>query len=75
MVSRLINKVPISGSIDSWSFHDDSFTMATKDLIFANQMSQPDIEKVMPHMLVIAKICGNIPRFSFSCSLLAENSY
>lgn len=62
MVSRLLNKVPISGSIDSWSFHDDNFSTATKDMIFANQMSQPDIEKVMPHMHVDTKVCGRIPK-------------
>lgn len=75
MFSRFLNKVPISGSIDSWSFHDDNFSTATKDMTFASQMSQPDIEKIMPHMLVVAKVCGKIPKIFYSCSLRPKHSY
>lgn len=58
MFSRILDSVPISGSIKSWSFHDDSFPPAKKDLVFAYQTGQPDVKKVMAHMLVLAGICG-----------------
>lgn len=47
----------LHSSIASWSFHDDSFTQATKDKIFLYQLSHQDIKAITPHTLVIGNVC------------------
>lgn len=47
----------LHSSIASWSFHDDSFTQATKDKVFLYQLSHQDIEAITPHTLVVGNVC------------------
>ena len=47
----------LHSSIASWSFHDDSFTQATKDKVFVYQLSHPDIKAITPHTLVVSGVC------------------
>lgn len=47
----------LHSSIASWSFHDDSFTQATKDNVFLYQLSHQDIKVITPHTLVVSGVC------------------
>lgn len=60
MFSKVLRRATHNGSVDSWAFHDDTFTEATKDKVFMYQISHQDIKTITPKTLVFGNVCGKI---------------
>ncbi|KAH0156210.1 hypothetical protein KCU67_g8405, partial [Aureobasidium melanogenum] len=57
MFAKVLRKATHNGSVESWAFHDDTFTEATKDKLFLYQISHQDIKTITPKTLVFGGVC------------------
>ena len=70
MFAKVLRRATHNGSVESWAFHDDTFTEATKDRLFLYQISHQDIRTITPKTLVFVGVCGKIlPNLSQSYNL------
>lgn len=60
MFSKVLRRATHNGSVESWAFHDDTFTETTKDKVFMYQISHQDIKTITPKTLVFGNVCGKI---------------